>query len=212
MSSIDRDHEGITFVQRQWLNKLQETGSWEAACKLTQRSARTIRRWIADDAAFKKVYDDTFAVNNEDLKDLLSAAGEKAMNILSEALSAEMTRKLKTQCPTCKTDIHVTVQLIDWNTRMRALDKVLQVKGLLVERHEIKHGGTVTHLNLTGSEMLALARYRHGYREGIPSGLIAKFRQMEAQGLITGPKQTEDDNVVDVDSKELTDDDNRPDS
>lgn|SRR5574341_147275 len=201
MLGTARDAEGLTYRQRRFLTTLAATGNWAAACAAADVTSRTARRWLGGDLHFKAAYDAQFATTNEQLVDLLDAAGEKAMSTLAEALGAEGGRTVEIDCPhaDCSKRHKVRVPVENWRTRLAAVDRILKVKGLMIEKRETKVSGQVEHLHLTAEDKLALARWRHGYE--IPEHLSQKFREMQAQGLLEAPR----DEPIEGEVKEVAD-------
>lgn len=161
---VEKDAKGLTALQRKFLQEVANVGSWQEACKTLDLDPRTARRYFKDEA-FKTEYDELF--NTEEIQtvkrelDMITSGVPK---VYEDALSAETTKKVVESCPHCGEEVTFYVNVIDFKTRMKAGETLLKQSNLLkdTKRVEGEFKGTMTHINLTGAEILALQRLNMG--------------------------------------------------
>lgn len=182
--SIKRDEKGLTMRQRKFLKALAEKGDVKAACEEVDITMRTLQRWLHEEG-FGREYDAQFDLSKEDLLRIMAPSQQEAAEKMTEALRAEDTVERTVQCPTCGSKFKTQIKVLDWKTRLSAAEKLLKLKGLMVEKKEVTMKGQVEHLHMTTAERLMLARWQAGY--DIPEHVRQKFQEWASQGLIEPP-------------------------
>ena len=208
----DRGDDGLTWHQRAFLAHMASSGgNWEVSCQAVGRSPRTVRYWLATEPVFKTAFHEQFAASKEELREMLGAAGEKAVSVVQEALDASGEMSITIKCPheDCPDGgVHdAKIDKTDWALRKWAADLVLKSQGVIVEKKEVNVGGSVSHVHMSIAERTALERWRTGYP--IPAYLKERFDEMVRQGALPSPvKRDEGQNVIEGDYRPIEESDN----
>jgi hypothetical protein len=168
-----RGTDGLMLVQRQFLQELLAQGSTRKACDVLKIRERRVRGWLTEDDAFRSAFDNLFSLEEATLtRREMEIMSGRAAGMYDEALDAERGRKIKAVCPKCGERFEAGYTAPDWRIRIRAGDTILRAAKILQETKEIK--GTVTHVNLTGAEAIALLAIRAG--RPVPEAARAALR------------------------------------
>lgn len=188
----ERDEAGLTLLQRRLLAEIVSVGSWQQAAKNLDIDPRTVRRYFKEDG-FKQEYDAIF--NSEEIQVTrrhMEAIASGAPDVYDDALKAEMTKKVTEECPHCGEEVTFYVNVIDFKTRMKAAETLLKTSNLLkdTKRVEGEFKGTMTNIQLTGAEMLALMRLDMGMPipPHVYEGLKAKVPDLKPLPEGKGPR------------------------
>lgn len=174
MPPVTKLENGLTTEQTQLLAELGQTADIKTACEATGVALRTFRRWIRDDAVFKKAFTSLHSGVLESAKAQIEIAAAKAANVFDEALDATKDVDLELECPHCHGEIRIKAQVSDHATRMKAGEVVLKVSKILKDVKETH--GTVTVAALPLHMQIALAAFKRG--EPIPPSLEDKLTEM----------------------------------
>lgn len=157
------DAGGLTLEERRLLSEIAVQGSWREAAKSLGIDPRRIQRMF-NNAAFKKEYDAMFPHDTQVVERELNFVSKDAAVILEEVRDAELNKTVHAQCPQCGKKFDVFVRVIDYVTKMRALEIMLKTMGLMKDTKSVKVEGSVTHVNITLStaQMLALQALKRG--------------------------------------------------
>lgn len=151
--------------QLDFLQELALEGDWHVAADKVGVTRRQVYRWF-DNPVFKQKYDETFPSADElktTMRELHSAAGELG-SLYSDAMQAEMSKKVQVDCPNCQAKFPIFVKVMDWATKLKAGDTLLKVVGLWKDERTVKneHKGTVAHVDMSLAEWSAMKRLEMG--------------------------------------------------
>ena len=160
----DEDEQGLTLVERQLLTEIAMTGSWQKAAHSLGMDKRKVRALMKRDA-FKREYDKLFSVEAvaATAKEL-TLISENAGDIYEEAVKAELEKKFPVTCEECGHKQTVLVKVMDWPTKLRAIETVLKIARVIKDERSLKVEADIqiTHVELTTGEYLALERLHRG--------------------------------------------------
>ncbi len=190
-----RDKDGLTLAQRRLLQELALTTNWRQACDNAGVPPRTLRHLLSTNVAFQDSYNNLLGPALDIARDMIESTSLKVAGMYDEAVEAVKMVELELACPECKHEFSISNPRPDWPTRLRAMDTVLKVAKLLVDRKEIS--GTLTHLNMEQSLALARAKFRlrNGLEPDIPPALMDILRPHLKEGI---PHEDDSDKVVDA--------------
>jgi len=174
-----RLESGLLPEQLSVLQELANLPDWKKACDAIGISHASFRRWIRQDTAFRDAYGHMHTGIIDAVRAQLNATAQKAAEVFDEATEATKDITIDIKCPTCNTDIKVTAEVPDWNTRMRAGETSLRVAKILKDVKEVE--GTITLAQLPLYLQIAYASYRREGPRAIPPGA---YDQLVQYGII----------------------------
>lgn len=172
--------------QRRLIMALASGAEPHQACRDEGITWQRFRRWLSEDAAFQKKYDELFGSNVGSARSLLDQMAVRATNVVADALEAEQTVYHEAVCPECDNIFDVEIDVANMENRKWAAKLVLQSDELLKDVR--KSDVTVTHQLGDVERRIALQRAKrnlpipeHLKQEFIDQGLLTEGETIEGE-------------------------------
>lgn len=205
------DAAGLTLEERRLLSEIGIKGSWREAARSLGIDPRRIQRMFNNDA-FKKEYDSLFPHDTKVVERELNFVSKDAAVILEEVRDAELNKTVHAQCPQCGKKFDVFVRVIDYVTKMRALEIMLKTMGLMKDTKSVKVEGQVTHVNikLSTAQMLAMQALDRGLP--VNPQIYRELESLAATGAFELPPLPPPRGFVDAEFREVKEEDDETDT
>lgn len=175
---LDADEQGVDSRMRLFVEELATSGSWKDSCDVAGVNDRTPRRWLESHPGFQALFQETFgSVDLSSYKKQASILQSKAMRVYDESMDAAQIIDVKVQCPNCGERFTSEYTVPNQGTRLKAADSVSKITTMLKETKDVKHGGAIALVQLTGAEKMALI----ALQSGLPISPQLRARLVELQ-------------------------------
>lgn len=203
---VTRNERGLLPRQQELLEALADNPDWRSAAEQVGIAANRVRRWLREDDAFRREYEDMFQGATEVARLRVESASEEAVDTLFDLLAAEKVITTQVHCPQCSHKFDASIRVENANVRAKAAEIIMKASGVLIDRRKIEHEGEVLHLTFT--QKVALAQLRA--HQPISEQMLLEFQSMglvDAAGNLAGSdekvKRIEDPNVIDGESHRI---------
>ncbi len=173
-----RDDDGLTLQQRRLLQELAMVPNWREACANAEVSPPVCQKWLKDFPEFREAYNNLIGPALELVQDKVETMAHEATDIYEDAMQAVRYFPKDVSCPKCNHEFSTPVGGPDWNARLRAGDRILQISRILIDRKQIQQ----TTVALTLEQAMALMQYKWALRNGKPfqakPSLIDELKRM----------------------------------
>ena len=157
-----RNDRGLMPAQEEFLAELARVFDPKAAAAGAGLNWRRVVEWLRSDLNFQRYYQELNTETAVVARETIRAGSEAASDALIKALTSEKGASLTVTCPSCESKFTVRTKVADNPSRLRAIENVLKVSGILKEVHRIEGDIGVTHLDF--GQRMAMTALKRGRR------------------------------------------------
>ncbi|KKN83884.1 hypothetical protein LCGC14_0295370 [marine sediment metagenome] len=154
---IVRGPDGLMPAQREYIQKYAELGSEKEARKELNLQNRRVTRWLREDEAFQRAYEEVVTGTHELVRLRLKAIEEEVPEAIRALMAA--TKPMKITCPFDKTHTF-TITVDHPGVRAKMVEMLMKSQGHLKDVRRIE--GEVGVIEMTMGQRIALALWKDG--------------------------------------------------
>lgn len=157
-----KDDAGLTLQQRNLLQELAMVPNWREACANAEVSPPVCQKWLRNSPEFREAYNNLIGPALDLVQDKVETMAHEATDIYEDAMKAVHYFSKDVSCPKCSHEFSTPIGGPDWNARLRAGDRILQISRILIDRKQIQQ----TTVTMTMEQSMALMQYKWARKNG----------------------------------------------